>query len=325
MTAKSSPDAQTLRLVRYLLAQGAGREEIADAAHTASLGPLALDLALRRPGEELSFEQAARAAGLDLESAGRLWRALGLLGRDQVERLVADLARDGLAAKTIRNVIGLLNGILEYAIRHRWTAENACRYIDLPTVGLSEDIRFLEPEELEAVLRAVDGQAAFGRVQHAVILAAAMSGLRLGELRVLRWRDVDWQAQRIRVRRSDVRGHIGTPKSRRGSRSVPLADRLGGELDVLHRHSAYQADDDLVFGNPHTGTPLDGAALLRAFRRALERAGVRKVRFHDLRHTFGTRTAGAGVPMRTLQEWMGHRDLRTTLIYADYAPGAHED
>ena len=48
------------------------------------------------------------------------------------------------------------------------------------------------------------------------------------------------------------------------------------------------------------------------------------MRFHDLRHTFGTRMAAAGVPMRTLQEWMGHRDYKTTLIYADYAPIAHE-
>ncbi len=45
---------------------------------------------------------------------------------------------------------------------------------------------------------------------------------------------------------------------------------------------------------------------------------------HDLRHTFGTRMAAAGVPMRTLQEWMGHRDFKTTLIYADYAPSANE-
>ena len=47
-------------------------------------------------------------------------------------------------------------------------------------------------------------------------------------------------------------------------------------------------------------------------------------RFHDLRHTFGTAMAAAGVPMRTLQEWMGHRDLATTQRYADYAPNAHE-
>jgi hypothetical protein len=49
-------------------------------------------------------------------------------------------------------------------------------------------------------------------------------------------------------------------------------------------------------------------------------AGVRQVRFHDLRHTFGTRMAAAGVPLRTLQEWMGHRDFATTLVYADYQP-----
>jgi integrase len=51
---------------------------------------------------------------------------------------------------------------------------------------------------------------------------------------------------------------------------------------------------------------------------------VREVRFHDLRHTFGTRMAAAGVPMRTLQEWMGHSDIKTTLIYAHYAPNPNE-
>ena len=51
---------------------------------------------------------------------------------------------------------------------------------------------------------------------------------------------------------------------------------------------------------------------------------MRPVRFNDLRHTFGTRVAASGVPLRTLQEWMGHRDYKTTLIYADYAPSEHE-
>jgi hypothetical protein len=51
---------------------------------------------------------------------------------------------------------------------------------------------------------------------------------------------------------------------------------------------------------------------------------VREVRFHDLRHTFGTRMAAAGVPMRTPQEWMGHADIKTTLIYALYAPNPNE-
>ena len=75
-----------------------------------------------------------------------------------------------------------------------------------------------------------------------------------------------------------------------------------------------------MFAHPLTGNPLDGSKVGKRFRSAIKRAGVREVRFHDLRHTFGTRTAAAGVPMRTLQEWMGHRDFATTLIYADYLP-----
>jgi integrase len=75
-----------------------------------------------------------------------------------------------------------------------------------------------------------------------------------------------------------------------------------------------------VFAHPVTGKPIDRSKLLKRFKAALRRAAVRPVRFHDLRHTFGTRMAGAGVPMRTLQEWMGHRDSKTTEIYADYSP-----
>jgi integrase len=155
-------------------------------------------------------------------------------------------------------------------------------------------------------------------------MAAAMTGMRQGELLALRWRDVDWQARRVRIRRNFVRGEFGTPKSKRSSRSVPLADRLAGALDHLHRETNWPADDDLVFAHPYTGKPIDRSKLLKRFKAALQRGGVRLVRFHDLRHTFGTRMAAQGVPMRALQEMMGHRDFKTTLIYADYAPSARE-
>jgi integrase len=151
-----------------------------------------------------------------------------------------------------------------------------------------------------------------------------MTGMRQGELLALRWMDVDWTAHRIRVRRNLVRGKFGTPKSKRSSRSIPLADEVGREIELLFQTSVYQSDEDLVFAHPHTGKPLDRSQLLKRFKAALRRAGVREIRFHDLRHTFGTRMAAAGVPMRTLQEWMGHRDFKTTLIYADYAPAANE-
>jgi integrase len=65
---------------------------------------------------------------------------------------------------------------------------------------------------------------------------------------------------------------------------------------------------------------LDPSKLQKRFKKAGQRAGLRPVRFHDLRHTFGTRMAAAGAPLRAIQEWMGHTDSRTTSLYADYAP-----
>jgi integrase len=159
----------------------------------------------------------------------------------------------------------------------------------------------------------------------ALYLTAAMTGLRQGELVALRWRDVDWPAARVRVRQNYVLGEFGTPKSKRSTRSVPLADAVGGELERLFKASSAQSDDGLVFADPHTAGPLDEAAILRRYRGALKAAKLNEAhRFHDLRHTFGTRMAGAGVAMRTLQEWMGHRDIETTQRYADYAPSPHE-
>jgi integrase len=96
-------------------------------------------------------------------------------------------------------------------------------------------------------------------------------------------------------------------------------------LDRHYQRSAFQADDDLVFGHPLAGTPLDRSKVRKRFKKAVTAAKVRDVRFHDLRHTFGTRMAAVGVPMRTLQEWMGHADFKTTLIYADYAPDERRD
>jgi site-specific recombinase XerD len=70
--------------------------------------------------------------------------------------------------------------------------------------------------------------------------------------------------------------------------------------------------------------PLDRTKVTRRFQAACAEAGVRQIRFHDLRHTFATTLAAAGVPLRTIQEYLGHVDLKTTQIYAHYAPSARE-
>jgi integrase len=229
-------------------------------------------------------------------------RPLARIGHDDVEGFIATARRNGQSVKSTLNYVGLLHGIFEYAIRRGWATANPCKLVEKPKPHeVDADVRFLDQAELDALLVAVPTDDV-GRVERVLYLAAAMSGMRQGELLALRWGDVDWAARRIRVRRNLVRGEFGTPKSKRSSRSVPLADVLGGELDRLFQTTLYQRDADLVFCHPHSGRPLDRSRVLKRFKAALRRAGVRDVRFHDLRHTFGTRMAGAGVPMRTLQE-----------------------
>jgi integrase len=251
-------------------------------------------------------------------------RPLERIDADQLRRYIGAKKRDGLATKTITNQLIFMHGLFAYAVKRGWLATNPFAGVDRPRAPeVDADIRYLELEEVEALLRAVADDY-FGPTERVLYLIAATTGLRQGELIALRWQDVDWQASRVRVRRNYTRQSFGTPKSRRSSRSVPMTDRVAGELERHFQGSAFQADDDLVFCHPHAGRPLDASKLRKRFKQALARAGLRSVRFHDLRHTFGTHCASAGVSLRTLQEWMGHRDFKTTLIYADYAPNPHE-
>jgi integrase len=241
-----------------------------------------------------------------------------------VNRYLIAKRRDGLATKTITNHLVFLHGLFSFAVKRGWASANPVAGADRPHPdGADPDIRYLTLDEVEAVLRAVD-DGRFADTDRVLCLTAAMTGLRQGELLALRWLDVDWRAARLRVRRTYTRGRFGAPKSRRSVRSVPVTDRVGGELERHFQRSAYQADEDLVFCHPHTGNPLDASRLRKRVATSLDAAGVRRVRFHDLRHTFGTHCAAAGVAVRTLQEWMGHRDAKTTEIYADYAPSEHE-
>jgi integrase len=246
-------------------------------------------------------------------------RELARVTPGEVEWMIAAMRRNGAGPKLINNAITLLGQIFDHGIDKGSCDTNPVRQVRRPRVEQSNEIRYLDQAELEALLRAAESDT-----DRVLFLTAGITGLRQGELLGLQWRDIDWLAGKLRVRRSYVRGHWGPPKSRRATRAVPMADRLAGELDRHYKASSYKAADDLVFGHPQRGTVLDHSALVRRFKRALRAGGVREVRFHDLRHTFGTRMAAAGVPMRTLQEWMGHRDFKTTLIYADYAPSSHE-
>jgi integrase len=239
---------------------------------------------------------------------------------DRIAEYMALKASDGLATKTVSNHLNFTHGLFAFALKRGWVAANPVAAVDRPrSRGVDPDIRYLDRGEVEALLRAVPDDQ-LGPTDRALYLTATMTGLRQGELAALRWQDVDWIAGVVRVRRNFTRGRFGTPKTRRSSRAVPMADRVAAELELHYQRSRYQGDEDLVFCHPDTGGPYDPSKSRKRFKAALTAAGLRPIRFHDLRHTFGTGMAAAGAPLRAIQEWMGHRDIQTTQVYADYAP-----
>lgn len=251
-------------------------------------------------------------------------KELGRITPADVERYIAAKQRS-LATKTVRNHLGTMHSVFELGLRRGWCRSNPVKLADRPVVRHSETrIRFLDQEQLEALLAAPYPDDAFGRIEPTLYLTAAMTGLRQGELIGLRWRDVDLSARKLRVVSPYVRGEFGDPKSAGSGRSVPMADRVAVALTALRRASYYPASGDLVFCHPETGKPLDRSKLVRRFKQALQRTGAPQITFHELRHTFGTRMAGAGTPLRTLQHWLGHADAKTTQIYAHYQPQDHE-
>lgn len=251
-------------------------------------------------------------------------KTLDRITPDDIERYVA-VKKKTLAIKTIRNHVGTMHSVFEVGLRRGWCQSNPVKLADRPVIRTTETrIQFLEQDEVEKLLSTPFPDDAFGSIEPTLYLTAAMTGLRQGELLGLRWRDVDFDARRVRVVSPFVRGEFGDPKSEGSGRSVPMAERVTVALRELRERSLYARDRDLVFCHPESGNPLDRSKLVRRFRKALERADVHRITFHELRHTFGTRMAAAGTPLRTLQHWMGHADSKTTQVYAHYQPSAGE-
>jgi integrase len=97
-----------------------------------------------------------------------------------------------------------------------------------------------------------------------------------------------------------------------------MTDQVMVVLDSLSRRERFTAEHELVFPNA-VGEHLDGSALRRRFYASMERAAVKRIRFHDLRHTFGTLAVQA-FPLTDVKAFMGHADISTTMIYVHHVP-----
>jgi integrase len=244
-------------------------------------------------------------------------RVLPELGSLRLEDVTAEQIEEWLAVmpgkpSTRRKALVLLHGIFQRARKVYGLPINPVADIEKPPLQQGGDIDVFSPEEIWALVR-----AAASEQDAAIFLTAAFTGLRLGELIALHWRDVDFAGSVLRVRASYAAGALTAPKSGK-VRSVPLAPDVAKALARLAERDWFTSEDDLVFPG-EVGGFLDGSALRRRYKDALKRTDLRALRFHDLRHTFGTRMI-AKADIRRVQEWMGHADIQTTMRYLHYAP-----
>lgn len=182
---------------------------------------------------------------------------------------------------------------------------------------------FLGPDEMR---RLIDATAERHRP---LIMTACYTGMRQSEILGLKWEDIDWQSAKIYVRRTLQQGKFYEPKTQSSRRTVVVPPVL---LEALRVHQLRQSVElgqnpfDLVFPN-RAGKPMASRNLAqRVFEPALRSAGLRKVSFHALRHSYVSLLLSQGESIKFISRQVGHSSAKMTLdVYGHLLEGAHEE
>jgi integrase len=248
---------------------------------------------------------------------------LSVLNPAQVQAMYRAKLDAGLSPTTVHRIHEVLNTALKQAARWELAPRNVCEAVSVPR-RRRPDIRPLNPEQARAFLRAASGDPF-----EAFFVLALTAGLRLGELRGLGWDAVDLEGGRLQVKRTLIRAGnglvFGEPKTAKG-RVVALTPRAVHSLKAYRSRqqaAGQYAHDGLVFRSPRAGNPVDHRHLTyRYFRPILERAGLPRIRLHDLRHSCATLLLSRNVNPKIVQELLGHANIGMTLdTYSHILPG----
>ena len=241
-----------------------------------------------------------------------LQEPLGDVPLDQIDlsciaKLKVGLIRKNLSEKRINNILTIVSKPLRYAVDARVLTT-------APKVGLYRverpEIEAWDMEEYAALLVAAKEE---GEEWVAAIALAGEAGLRIGEVKALRWKeDVDLVAGTLTVNQQSRHGFTGTPKGRT-RRTVPLNSALAAALRGLE-----QIRVGFVVRNLD-GTPKTDGQAGKAIYRICRRAGLEERAWHALRHSFGTHAALCGVNPWRLMTWMGHKRIDETMLYVNFA------
>jgi integrase len=285
----------------------------------------------------LLAEPGVQAKRGERQSAGCIMGSLGDITASKItvsdiEALLAKVAKAGGSARSVNKHRALVSAIFNYGMKESafGLPGNPAMLTDRRKEAQPGALVFYSPAEIEALAQALnDGAHRGSSAREAVEVAedardaelvrvAAYAGLRAGELLALRWADVDFTGRALTVARALSLGIESSPKSGR-VRRVPLPDQAAAALKRLSDRPDFTAPMDRVFCNSIGGN-LDGSALRRRFKRARDAAGLPPLRFHDLRHTYGSLLAAAGIDLISIQSVMGHSALSTTSRYLHARP-----
>ncbi len=252
--------------------------------------------------------------------------------RERVEEFVSSLVSKGLAKDTIRLTLATLRKMLNKALRARLIADN-------PATRLGEFYRQapirhreIQPLTNDEVIKFLEAVNKHSPKHFALFLCAIHTGLRSGELAGLQWGDFDKNGKFLIIRRGIVRGKINLTKSGK-IRKVDVSDALLSALLDLRRKrkELFLAqgknelpETDWIFPNQNGGFRDMKNLKKRHFQKCLEKAGLRSIRFHDLRHTFASLLLQNGESLTYVKEQLGHSSIKITVdIYGHLVPGAN--
>lgn len=256
---------------------------------------------------------------------------LARLSAQQVQALLNRKLAEGLSPRSVHHLRAVLRRALQQAMEWDLVPRNVATLVHPPRVPARE-APHMSPDELGRFLAV----ARSDRLYPLYVLTAAV-GLRQGEALGLGWSDVDLDKGQLSVRhtlqRIDSRLALVEPKSARSRRTIPMPGSIAAELrahrlrqkeERLWMGSRWR-DRDFVFTST-IGTPLDGTNVTHQFQRLLREAGLRALRFHDLRHTAASLMLQQGVPARVVMEILGHSQISLTLnTYSHVIPTLMEN
>jgi integrase len=249
--------------------------------------------------------------------------------RDRVKGLAFSALKKGQSPKTVQNLIRCLSSLLGHAVEDGLLVVNHALKPGkfLPKVSKRRKINPFTSAEVVTFLAAA---RMFAPRLYPLFLCAVRTGLRQGELLGLQWVDIDFRGQFIEVQRTYARRRLGTPKNGE-SRRVDMSDGLAQALKELQVERQLEAVANgwrelppWVFCN-ESGGLLDPDNLRnRVFYGILKIAGMRRIRFHDLRHTFASLLLQQGETPVYVKDQMGHSSIQVTVdLYGHLIPGGN--